>query len=102
MTNNPTKLLCTALALAFCISSPDARAEKLYVASTAAQLNGDYIFTFDTVIGASSKATFASGLANPYGIAFDNNGNLFAVSYANGTIYKLDIQGFSWLAASIN
>ena len=91
MTNNPTKLLCTALVLAFCTGSPDAWAEKLYVASTAPALSGDSILTFDTVIGASSQATFSllSGFGAFGGIAFDSDGNLFATSGGNnGGIVK--------------
>lgn len=86
MTNNPTKLLCTALALAFCTGSPDAWAEKLYVSSTAY----NSIYTFDTGIGAASKVTFSSSLVNPYGLAFDSNGNLFVAGYSTASIYKFD------------
>ena len=84
MTMNPIKLLWTAVAMAVCTGSPAARAEKLYVASTGY----NSIYTFDTGIGAASKLTFASGLANPYGIAFDSNGNLFAAGAGNGSIYR--------------
>src|SRR5947207_15583110 len=44
------------------------------------------IFKF-TPVGA--KSTFASGLGDPFGLAFDRLGDLYEVNYNSGTDYEL-------------
>jgi hypothetical protein len=36
-----------------------------------------------------TRSTFASGLGEPDGTAFDSNGNLFVADYGSGNIYEL-------------
>ena len=39
------------------------------------------------------RATFASGLSGPVGLAFDSSGNLFEADYNSGTIFKFTPDG---------
>src|ERR1035441_8229405 len=79
-------VLAPALAAACLIGPSGALADNLFVSS----LGSSSIYKFDTGIGAGSQSTFASSLANPFGLAFDGGGNLFAAGYGNGSIYKFN------------
>src|ERR1035437_3980764 len=90
--NSPTtkpkvlNVLLPALAAACRIGPPGALANNLFVSS----MGSSSIYRFETSIGAGSQNTFASSLANPFGLAFDGGGNLFAAGYGNGSIYKFN------------
>jgi hypothetical protein len=42
---------------------------------------------------AGIKSTFASGMVNPSGVAFDSHGNLFVADYGTGQILKFALNG---------
>jgi hypothetical protein len=58
----------------------------------------DFGFNFDgenvyKITPEGAVTTFVSGLANPNGLAFDSNGNLFVVEFSGGSIHKYDSNG---------
>jgi DNA-binding beta-propeller fold protein YncE len=71
-----------------------ARAEVLYVS-----MSDDTIVAYDISLGTaadieSSKTVFAStNLDNPYGLAFDSAGHLYAANFAANSISKFDSAG---------
>ena len=71
-----------------------ARAEVLYVS-----MSDDTIVAYDISLGTaadieSSKTVFAStNLDNPYGLAFDSAGHLYAANFAANSISKFDSTG---------
>ena len=64
-------------------------------AFAAALYEGDFgsgkIYSFDTDTGA--RTTFASGLSQCMGLAFDQSGNLFELDYGSTNIYKFTPSG---------
>ncbi len=77
------------------VTNPMAKAVDLLYAS----LWNNTIVTYDTsgnngTVIASTVSTFAStNLSDPYGLAFDSSGNLYAANYGDSTISKFNAQG---------
>jgi PKD repeat protein len=51
----------------------------------------NHVDRFDPPGNGESGVTFASGLSNPWGIAFDSKGNLFVTDGGSGSIYKYTV-----------
>ena len=88
-----SRAVCGILLL-LAISSPLPAVDLLYVT-----LGNNNIVRFDTTgnngaIIAASMNTFAStNLSNPFGLAFDSSGNLYAANLGNSTISKFNASG---------
>ena len=87
------RIACSSLML-LVLAAPLPAVDLLYVT-----LSNNTIVAYDTTSGvsatiAASVTTFAStNLDNPYGLAFDTSGNLYAANYSNNTISKFDSSG---------
>jgi hypothetical protein len=57
-------------------------AGNLFAVSPAPAGNAIFEFTPD-----GTRTTFAAGLNQPWGLAFDGSGNLFEADHASGTVY---------------
>jgi sugar lactone lactonase YvrE len=62
--------------------------------------NGGYEGTIERINSSGYISTFASGLATPAGLAFDNDGCLYAACTISGEIKKFDSNGNSSVFAS--
>lgn len=80
-------------------SDPNASVTDAIIFDVDGNLFGsDFGFNFDgenvyKITPGGTVSTFVSGLANPNGLAFDSNGNLFVVEYGGGSIHKYDSSG---------
>jgi hypothetical protein len=81
-----TQLVLTLAALAIGASTANGAPGDLFEADFAS--GTIYKFAPD-----GTRSTFATGLVNPYGLAFDSAGNLFAGDFLGGTIYKFAPDG---------
>ena len=76
------------------LAAPLPAVDMLYVT-----MSNNTIVSYDTTGNngstiAASVATYAStNLANPFGLAFDSSGNLYATNYDNRTISKFNSAG---------
>ena len=85
-----------AALLAWHVGVAPARAGIIYVSE-----GNNTIVTYDTTAAVPTPTTFASsGLNNPYGLAFDTNGNLYAANNGNRTIEKFTPGGVGSVFAS--
>ena len=82
-------VLAVVATIGFGLCSRLAVAADLFVASELSGNNGS-ICEFTP---AGSQSTFASGLDNPTGLAFDGSGNLFEAELISGNIYKFTPSG---------
>jgi sugar lactone lactonase YvrE len=77
--------------LGFCLglTAVSARAETVYVST----FNGNTIESFDSNGNGSIFATATSGLDDPYGLAVDSQGDLYAANTGNRTIEEFTPNG---------
>ena len=78
----PELALAAALLIAPAASAP---AQSMFMSDPAAQI----IYEFGSPLTPGSPpSVFASGLNSPFGIAFDESGNLYEADYNSGNVYK--------------
>src|SRR5437899_1918086 len=77
--------VCLGAVILICSSAP---AQNLFMSSNDGQTGVVFEFAPD-----GAQSTFARGLSNPYGLAFDSAGNLFVADAGSGAIYKFTPYG---------
>jgi hypothetical protein len=93
-----SRIACLGAVLLICSS---ASAQNLFVSGSDAKGGEIFKFTWD-----AKQSIFASGLTDPWDLAFDNAGNLFVVDYNPGglsggtAIYKISPNGSRAIFAS--
>ena len=81
------RALLVSLGIAIWLVSRHVVADNLFVSDGVSNT----IYEYNTSNG--SRSTFASGLNEPKGLAFDSSGNLFEADSDSGCIYKLPRAG---------
>jgi len=93
-----SRIACVGAAFLICSS---AWAQNLFVSGSDARGGEIFKFTWD-----GGQSIFASGLTDPWDLAFDNAGNLFVVNHAssglvgNAAVYKITPNGVRTTFAS--
>ena len=88
-----SRIACSSLML-LALAAPLPAVDMLYVT-----MSNNTIVSYDTTGNngstiAASVATYAStNLANPFGLAFDSSGNLYAANSGDNTISKFNASG---------